>query len=117
MNSMQQQSHGGVCGANDMCLLIFDDDDGEIITVEDENKDVMETEVKKKDKVNILNKWKKNHRRTTASIIRTDHPPVKASRAVKMSASLPTINESRNDVEEEGLIMIPDDMSETSFTY
>ena len=114
MNSIQQQNHGGVCGANDMCLLIFDDDDGEIITVDDANKDEVDNNIARK-KISLLNKWKRNHRRSTASIIRTDHPPVKASRAVKMSTSLPTINESRNDVEEEGF-MIPDDMSESSFT-
>ena len=113
--SLQQQNHG-VCGDNDMCLLIFDDDDGEIITV-DENKDDVDNSIATKRKeISILNKWKRNHRRSTASIILTDHHPVKASRAVKMSTSLPTINESRNDVDvEERLIMLPDDMSESSF--
>lgn len=111
MNSIQQQNHGGVCGANDMCLLIFDDDDGEIITV-DENKEDADNSIKREKKIGLLNKWKSNHRRSTASIIRTDHP---SSGAAKMLTSLPTINESRNDVEEEGLIMIPDDISESSF--
>jgi len=110
--SLQQQNHG-VCGANDMCLLMFDDDDGENITI-DENKDEVDNSIERKTKkIGLLNKWKSNHRRSTSSIIRTDHP---SSGAAKMSSSLPTINESRNDVEEEGLIMIPDDMSETSFT-
>jgi len=114
MSSLQQPSHGGVCGANDMCLLIFDDDDGEIITV-DENKDEVDNSIARKKKISLLNKWKRNHRRSTASIIRTDHPSVKASRAAKLlSTSLPTINESRNDAEEEGF-MIPDDISESSF--
>ena len=108
MMSTQQQSHGGVCGANDMCLLIFDDEDGEFITVVDENKDADNSVATKK--ISLLNKFKKNHRRSTANIIRTDHP---SSGAAKMSTSLPTINESRNDLEE-GL-MIPDDISESSF--
>ena len=109
-----KQSHGGVCGANDMCLLIFDDDDGESITI-DENKEEADNSIdqRKKKKIGLLNKWKSNHRRSTASIIRTDQSPAKASGAAKMSTSLPTINESRNDVED-GL-MIPDDMSESSF--
>jgi len=117
MSSLQQQSHGGVCGANDMCLLIFDDEDGESITV-DENKDADNRIASKKKKSSLLNKWKRNHRRSTASIIRTDQSSsnkISGRLSTSLPTSLPTINESRNDVEEEGLIMIPDDMSESSF--
>ena len=105
MSSIQQQNHGGMCGANDMCLSIFDDDDdGEIITVVDENKEEVDNSIaKKKKKISLMNKWKKNHRRSTASIIRTDHLSSGA-----MSTPLPTINESRNDLEEGS--MIPDDI-------
>jgi len=114
MSFIQQRSHGGVCGANDMCLLIFDDDDGESITI-DENKEEKDNSIAtKKKKISLLNKWKSNHRRSTVSIIRTDHSSSNKISGAKLSSTLPTINESRNDVEEEGL-MIPDDISESSF--
>ena len=61
--------------------------------------------------MSILNKWKRNHRRSTASIIRTDQSP--SNKISGRLSTLPTINESRNDVEEERLIT--DDISESSF--